>query len=198
MATFEPPPTWAPVTLRDEKTGEETFNPVWLRWFLALVAVINASGGGGGTVTHNSLAGLQGGTANQFYHLSQADFNALTGLSGVATLFAATINGGRLQEKQGAAVASANNLTLGTDGNYFQITGATQINLLSSVSWQGGSIARLKFNSTPTIKHNQATSGNFKPILLNSGVDVTAAIGSTLALEYDSTDSAWYELARKA
>jgi len=36
-----------------------------------------------GTVQHNSLAGLQGGTTNEYYHLSLTVYNALTGAAGV-------------------------------------------------------------------------------------------------------------------
>lgn len=45
---------------------------MWLKWFLDLVQVINDSGGGGGVITHNDTSGLQGGTTNQFYHLTAA------------------------------------------------------------------------------------------------------------------------------
>lgn len=72
MADFQPPPTWALPILVDENTRKAQFNPVWLQWFVDLVAVINASGGGGGAFVHNDLSGLQGGTANQYYHLSLA------------------------------------------------------------------------------------------------------------------------------
>jgi hypothetical protein len=103
---------------------------------------------------------------------------------------------GRTFGTQGAAVASANNLSLGTDGNYFQITGNTQINLLEGATWTGGSIVTMKFNSTPTVKHNQAVSGANKPILLAGAVDFVATANDTLTLRYDSTDAVWYEMSR--
>jgi len=188
MATeFQPPPTYADVVLVDEQTKRPRFNPIWLKWFLALTQVINNSGGGSGTIDHESLSGLQGGSASDHSHLTAAQVVALT----------APVLSGRLQERQGANVAAANNLTVGTDGNYFQITGATQINLIDSSSWQGGSRIEMKFNSNPLVKHNQAASGNFKPIMLNGGVDFATAANNTLTLVYDSTDAKWYELARK-
>lgn len=70
-ALFQPPPTYALPIIVDEKTKQATFSPIWLKWFLDLVGVINASGGGGGAISHNLTTGLQGGTANQFYHLTQ-------------------------------------------------------------------------------------------------------------------------------
>lgn len=95
---FQPPPTWASPILFDEATKQAIFNPVWLKWFVDLVGVINASGGGGGVVAHNSTSGLQGGTANQYYHLSAAQATyvaamaAITGIS--ATITTAKLTGG--------------------------------------------------------------------------------------------------------
>lgn len=121
------------------------------------------------------------------------------GSAGVAKLTSqlAQIQSARLQDAQGASVPSANNLTLGADGNYFQITGTTQVNLLDNTNWQGGSVVTLKFNGIVLVKNNQAASGNFKPIVLNGGVDLTTAAGNTLTLRYDSTDATWYEMSRK-
>lgn len=82
MATqFPAPPTYAEVVLIDQETKKFQFNPIWLRFFLDLVAILNGSAGTGGTNQHNNLLGLQGGAANQMYHLSLAQFNALTGVS---------------------------------------------------------------------------------------------------------------------
>lgn len=79
---FQPPPTWALPVLTDEKTGRSVFNPIWLKWFVDLTGIINASGGGGGTVTHNSLSGLQGGTTGQRYHLTAAEHTAVGAFTG--------------------------------------------------------------------------------------------------------------------
>lgn len=77
MSDFQPPPTYADVVLVEE--GQlPRFNPVWLSWFLDLAGVLSASGGGGGSIDHNSTSGLQGGTSNQFYHLTQAAYNLLS------------------------------------------------------------------------------------------------------------------------
>lgn len=102
----------------------------------------------------------------------------------------------RLQKKQGAAVASANNLTLGSDGNRFQITGTTQINLIDNTDWQGGSIVTLHFQGAVTVTHNTAASGNNKPIMLSGAANFSATANDQLTLQYDSTDSKWYEIAR--
>ena len=41
-----------------------------MKWFVDLTGILNAAGGG--SVNHNSLSGLQGGQANQYYHLTSA------------------------------------------------------------------------------------------------------------------------------
>lgn len=102
----------------------------------------------------------------------------------------------RVQLKQGATVASANDLTLGSDGNRFQISGSTQINRLSNTDWQGGSEVTLHFQAAVTVKHNQAAGGAFVQIMLAGSVDFVAAINGRITLQYDSVDSKWYEVAR--
>lgn len=59
--TFQPPPTWALPILVDEKTGKASFNPVWLKWFVDLTALINTGGGTSlGTVTRVSVTTANG------------------------------------------------------------------------------------------------------------------------------------------
>lgn len=181
MADFQPPPTWALPILVEERTGRATFNPVWLKWFVDLTAVINASGGGGGTVTHNSLSGLQGGQANQYYHLNSNELAKL-----------------QKSGRQGSNVASATAIApSSTDGaDYFQVTGNTQIDRIDNTGWQGGSCITLKFNSNPVVRDNQAASGTERPIILAGSVNFNSTADDLLTLRYDSTDQVWYEMCR--
>ena len=39
----------------------------------------------GGTSSHNNLSGLQGGTTNQYYHLTQAQAQAVANLGTIST-----------------------------------------------------------------------------------------------------------------
>lgn len=108
------------------------------------------------------------------------------------------ISTGRLVTSQGADVASANNLVLGNDGNVFEITGTTQINLISNITWQNGSKITLLFTSNPTVKHNQATSTTNITIQLAGSVDFAATAGDTLSLvlcEIGGTQT-WREISR--
>lgn len=68
---FQPAPTHADVVIVDELTGKPRFNPIWLDWFLNLVAILDALGGTTAG-THNALSSIQGGSASERYHLSAA------------------------------------------------------------------------------------------------------------------------------
>ena len=105
---------------------------------------------------------------------------------------------GRHLQTQGADVGSANNLVLGSDGNTFEITGTTQINLISNLTWQNGAMINLLFTSTPTVKHNQTTSTTNITIQLAGAADFVASAGDVLSLvlcEIGGTQ-AWRELGR--
>jgi hypothetical protein len=105
---------------------------------------------------------------------------------------------GRVNQTQGADVASANNLALGADGNAFEITGTTQINLISNLAWQNGSEITLLFTSTPTVKQAQATTGTNITILLDTAGDFVATAGDslTLVLSEIGGTQAWRETGR--
>lgn len=117
-----------------------------------------------------------------------------TVINGASTYYL-RITDSRLQEDLGASIAAANDLTLGSDGNSFSITGATQINAITTANWQAGSIVRLIFASTPTVKHNTAGGAGTAVILLSGGVDFIAAANDVLTLLYDGTS--WHEVGRK-
>jgi len=142
----------------------------------------------GGTATNNHVVGCTMGTfATGPVLFNTAGTSRITHSPGYNRSF---------QSIQGAVLTAANNLVLGTDGRYFQVDGATQINLIDNTAWRGGDLVTLKFNSAPTVKHNQAASGNNKPILLTGAADLVASANDTLTLRYDSTDAAWYEVGR--
>ncbi len=89
---------------------------------------------------------------------------------------------GRVLESQGADIGSTNNLVLGDDGNIFEITGTTDINLISNLTWQNGATIRLLFTSTATVKDAQATSTTNITILLDGSADFVPSAGDTLQL----------------
>lgn len=99
---------------------------------------------------------------------------------------------------QGADLVAANNLVLGSDGNTFEVTGATQINLIASTNFQNGSLITLLFAAGPTVKHNQATAGVNTTIQLAGAADFVATAGDTLSLRLCEIGGvvAWREVSR--
>jgi hypothetical protein len=83
----------------------------------------------------------------------------------------------RVLQSQGADVASANDLTLGGDGNTFEITGNTQINAITTANWQNGALITLLFTSNPTVKHNTAGGAGTAVMLLAGAADFGATAG---------------------
>lgn len=102
---------------------------------------------------------------------------------------------GRLLTAQGSDVASADEIALGADGNYFDITGAVQINHINNTGWIAGTIVVLQFDGAPTVVHNSAApAGTEASILLAGAVNFVATAGDTLVLIYGGTT--FRELAR--
>jgi len=94
----------------------------------------------------------------------------------------------RLQGRKGADVASADTIILGNDGNYFDITGTTQINHISNSGWQSGSIVMLQFDASVTVAHNAGSeTGSEASILLSGAGNLSATANDTLTLVYDGT-----------
>lgn len=107
----------------------------------------------------------------------------------------------RLSPNQGADIASGTNLTLGTDGNTFEITGTTQIDLILITNWRNGSVVTLVFNESLTVRHGIATAGSNVTILLAGAANFSATANDTLTLvlcETTAGGQAWRELARTA
>lgn len=156
-----------------------------------------------------------GGTTNYTVHLTGTAGTAATGITfgapdgaPIVNLYRSAANvlktdasflvGAALKQTQGADVASANNLVLGNDGNLFEITGTTQVNLLSNVGWQNGQVVTLMFTSTVTVKHGQTTSTTNIRIDLAGAVDFAATASDTLTLCLGEIGGVqrWREVAR--
>lgn len=96
---FPPAPTYESPVQENPRTGEFSFSPNWLSWFLLIQQFVTSAGGGGSGVAHNSTTGLQGGTSNQYYHLTAAQYGLFAGadllrfdfVAGTATRAPATL-----------------------------------------------------------------------------------------------------------
>lgn len=108
------------------------------------------------------------------------------------------LSNSRFQTRQGADVASLGDLTLGTDGNVFEITGTTTINAITTTNYLNGAVVTLLFTSTPTVKHNTAGGASTAVFLLAGAADFVASAGDTLTLVYSEIGgtNAWREIGR--
>lgn len=143
-----------------------------------LIAV-NSAGTG---IESTAAADVDLATVSAFMQTLLDDADAATARAtlGAAALAANTFTGIQRWAK-GADVASANALTLGTDGNYFDITGATAI---ASIGTLGvGTIVKLHFDDALTLTHH-ATD-----LILPGGVNITTAAGDEAEfVEYATGD----------
>ena len=170
------------VTLRDDTTPSEAST--------IFIAVNNLSSISTGATTNQGLfLGSSGSTIN-----SGLTNVVVIGGSGITaslsdTVYTANLEAtGRLQEAKGADIASADEITLGTDGNYFDITGTTTINHINKTNWATGSVVALQFDASVTVTHNAAApSGTEASILLAGAVDFSATANDTLTLRFDGT-----------
>ena len=80
---------------------------------------------------------------------------------------------GRVFFDKGGDIASGIAITPGTDGNYFHITGTTQIESIATL--QAGSVVIFEFDGILTVKHD-ATS-----LILQGGTGLTTAAGDVVA-----------------
>lgn len=124
---------------------------------------------------------------------TNVDLNISTAGSGEINLLKTTVASGRLQENKGADVASGGTMTLGDDGNYFDVTGGVTINFITTTGWQSGSVIRLQFDASTTV-----TNGAASPPVNTANLTLTgnfnAAIGNVLTLVFDV--DTWRETSR--
>ena len=123
-------------------------------------------------------------------------------LTSVGTLTGLTLTGalsgtdvalsGRLKTDKGADVASATAMTLGADGNAFDITGTTTIVTIPSTNWAAGNLIHLQFDGVLTVTHSSATDS----ILLGDQANMTTAAGDVLSLFFNGTN--WVEVSRSS
>lgn len=118
----------------------------------------------------------------------------LTVTTGGITTGADVIVGGRIQGKKGIDVPSASTITFG-QGNYFDITGTTTINHITTTNWQAGSEVTVKFDASVTVTHNAAAPPiGTAAIYLSGSINFSATIEDTLTVVFDGV--VWREKCR--
>lgn len=103
----------------------------------------------------------------------------------------------RLNPSKGADLASATVVTLGDDGNIFDITGTTTITHLNPANWKPGAILVLQFDGALILTHSAGTDTSVAvSMLLRGGQNVTTVAGDRFVFYYDGTN--FIEIARSA
>lgn len=106
-------------------------------------------------------------SANTFTNTNT--FSGITALNGAIGINNVSTYTSIQRLSKGADVASATTLTLGTDGNYFDVTGTTTITGIATV--RVGSVIKLHFDASLVLTHNAST------LNLPGGVDITTTAG---------------------
>lgn len=170
----------------------------------ATVGTIDIGGiaGNGRILVNETTVGVFA-NASQDFLLIENDGAYLEGLD-------LNVTGGRIRlsgallEIKGGNVASASTMTFPVapalnGGNYFETTGTTTINHITTTGWQSGARIELYFQGALTVTHNAgAPPANTAPIRLAGAVNLAAAAGSTLSLRYDAANAWWREVGRTA
>lgn len=123
------------------------------------------------------LSGAIGAAYEFFYDGSTWQYSEV---GGFLSLSGGTLTG-TIKEAKGADIASATALTLGSDGNFFDVTGTTAITSINTVGV--GTRVTLQFDAALTLTHH-ATD-----LILPGGADITTAAGDrAIFVEYASGD----------
>ncbi|MBL0268098.1 MAG: hypothetical protein IPP99_05410 [Chitinophagaceae bacterium] len=110
-----------------------------------------------------------------------------------------TMTNSRVLLSQGADVASAAGaITLGGDGNSFEITGTSSITAIVNTNWQNGATITLMFTSTATLTDGTANSGTSIGFELAGNANFTASADDviTLVLSEIGGTQRWREVSR--
>lgn len=108
---------------------------------------------------------------------------------------------GAIIGNQGTDIASGTTLVIPRDGNVFELTGTTAVNLITSTGYQDGFEITLIANESVTINNATATTGANITILLAGAANFAMTANDTLKLVLSTTTAgsqAWRELSRSA
>lgn len=99
---------------------------------------------------------------------------------------------GRWCQSKGANITAATNITTDEQGNFFLVTGNTQIETMLGTNWQAGSKVTLMFSGTPNVMN--AGTGTGLPFLLAAADTFEATANDILKVVSNGTN--WIETDR--
>lgn len=145
-----------------------------------------------------------GSGAGTYFENTLFNFSVITGFHGVGIavpterLHVASGNArfdGRVLTSKGIDVPSAADLGVGVDGNFFTITGNTNIDFIKTTNWTIGSELTLEFSGTPTLNHNTAAPpAGSAPIFLSGSVNFLCVAECVFKFIFNGT--VWKEVSR--
>jgi hypothetical protein len=100
------------------------------------------------------------------------------------------VTNARVQLAEGTTIASANDITCPDDGNFFEVSGSTEIQRIAQANWQSGARITLKLLGTPQITDATAAGGGFGGIHTATDANISTGIGDVFDLVFDGTD--WF------
>jgi len=142
---------------------------------------------------------LQGNTSIRLNTATGVTIGANSAPGAMLDIRGRTMTNSRVLLSQGADVASAAGaITLGGDGNSFEITGTSSITAIVNTNWQNGATITLMFTSTATLTDGTANSGTSIGFELAGNTDFTATADDviTLILSEIGGTQRWREVSR--
>lgn len=95
---------------------------------------------------------------------------------------------GRVNPAQGADVSSATTITLGNDGNFFNITGTTTLVGIAIAGWTAGAVIYLKTTGSQTWTNNGSPGAGYGKLLLVGAANVSMTANDLMILVFNGTD----------
>lgn len=161
------------------------------------------SGGNKTTFAENyyySSVVTNGSEAAEIMYYAQVG-GGLSSYLGVVGTTGLLYTGWRWSENQGTDIASASTITLANNGNTFELTGTTAVDLITKTGFRDGSKITLIANENVTINHGTATSGSDITILLSGAANFAMTANDSVTLVLSTTTAggqAWREISRTA
>ena len=191
--------TW---TETDPLSVHTESDPVFSALYSAGVLTVGANGTDGGLKLYSEQGGTDHFVAFQPHAAMTQDVTyTLPADDGDADGLLMTSGAGalswtnRIKGTQGVDVTAANDITLG-QGNYFDITGATEVQRILATGWSAGSVVILQFDSNPLVKNATAAGTGYFGFKLAGAVDFQATADDTLTVVFDG--AWWREVSRSA
>ena len=148
----------------------------WNDWYEKLRKIVNDLIGG---IGHNALAGLQGGTAGQYYHLTQAQYTALSTPSDPWTYIKITSDTPITSPGTIFSFSPAANTEYEVEGQLWLTSSSASKGAQPGIAWNTGNTNGVAFvettESTTTTKIANITNGTNARALATSFPDTTNA-----------------------